>query len=199
MNTDISRVLARKQWEKKKLERDAGGMSGSDWVLTLILNCLHDKYGFGRKRFAAMNEAWNHNLEKEKRDKFITIWLQDLENYGFDKRLHERAADKMSRMILGHHRDRGVKQHTMDMLLGTAVVVFHTLLTDYGFRKKRIVDLQNYYKDKAYVLIHGQVKIWEFMKCLNVECAIAYPALEEYERRFGPVDIYGGNRGKIGK
>jgi hypothetical protein len=40
------------------------------------------------------------------------------------------------------------------------------------------------------------VPIWEFMKCLHLECGIDYPALTAYEKQFGPVDIYHGNRGE---
>mgnify|MGYP006925981660 CR=1 FL=1 len=31
---------------------------------------------------------------------------------------------------------------------------------------------------------------------LHVECGIDYPALTAYEKQFGPVDIYHGNRGE---
>lgn len=59
-------------------------------------------------------------------------------------------------------------------------------------------------RDKACLLFHdnidavlkSQVPIWEFMKCLHVECGIDYPALTAYEKQFGPVDIYRGNRGE---
>ena len=75
-------------------------------------------------------------------------------------------------------------------------LLFSCLHDKYKWRDKRLKDLQNYYKDKVYVLTHNEVPIWEFMKCLNVECNIDYPALEAYEKQNGPVDIYRGNRGE---
>ena len=99
-------------------------------------------------------------------------------------------------MITGRTRDLKLIAKTRDMIAGVAIVIFWTLYTKYSWRDKRIKDLQSYYKDKVYVLTHGEVPIWEFMKCLHVECGIDYPALTAYEKQFGPVDIYRGNRGE---
>lgn len=61
---------------------------------------------------------------------------------------------------------------------------------------KRLQDLQQYIHDNIDAVLKSQVPIWEFMKCLHVECGIDYPALTAYEKQFGPVDIYRGNRGE---
>lgn len=120
MMNAISRALARRDRERMEVRREAGAESGTDWATTLLFSCLHDKYGFGRNRFAAMNDMWAHLDEFQ----------------------------------------------------------------------------EGFIKDKVYVLTHNEVPIWEFMKCLNVECNIDYPALEAYEKQNGPVDIYHGNRGE---
>ena len=118
----------------------------------------------------------------------------ELEQYGFDRMENERMAARMQKMITGNSKDRALIAHTRDMLAGCAIVVFHTMLTTFGWKKKRISDLFQYYKDKVFVLTHNEVPIWEFMKCLNLECGIEYPALDIYESLNGPIDIYGGNR-----
>lgn len=137
---------------------------------------------------------WAHLDEFQ--EGFIFDWRDELCEHGFDRFLNERIAERMQRMITGRTRDLKLIAKTRDMIAGVAIVIFWTLYTKYKWRDKRLKDLQNYYKDKVYVLTHGEVPIWEFMKCLNVECNIDYPALEVYEKQNGPVDIYHGNRGK---
>ncbi len=141
-----------------------------------------------------MLNLWNDLDKYDNAD--ILQWRDELEQYGFDRMENERMAARMQKMITGRTRDLKLIAKTRDMIAGVAIVIFWTLYTKYKWRDKRIKDLQNYYKDKVYVLTHNEVPIWEFMKCLNVECNIDYPALEVYEKQNGPVDIYHGNRGK---
>lgn len=190
----ISRVLAKRDRARTELRREAGAESGTDWATTLLFSCLHDKYGFGRNRFAAMNDMWAHLDEFQ--EGFICDWRDELCEHGFDRFLNERIAERMQKMITGRTRDLKLMAKTRDMIAGVAIVIFWTLYTKYKWRDKRLKDLQDYYKDKVYVLTHKEVPIWEFMKCLNVECNIDYPALTAYETQFGPVDIYRGNRGE---
>lgn len=193
MNT-LNSVFNKQRRQRRALEIEAGAESGTDWATTLLFNCLHDKYGFGRRRFAAMLKLWSDLDKYDNAD--ILAWRDELEQYGFDRMENERMAARMQKMITGNSKDRALIAHTRDMLAGCAIVVFHTMLTTFGWKKKRISDLFQYYKDKVFVLTHNEVPIWEFMKCLNVECNIDYPALEVYEKQNGPVDIYRGNRGK---
>jgi hypothetical protein len=188
----VTSALDKQQEKRQQIRREAGAESGTDWATTLLFNCLHDKYGFGRNRFAKMNDMWSHLDEFQ--EGFIYDWRDELEKYGFNRFDNEKIAEKMQRIITGPTKDRVLMAHTRDMVAGVAIVIFWTMYSVYGWRKKRITDLFGYYKDKVYVLTHGEVPIWEFMKCLNVECGVEYPALDEYERINGPVDIYGGNK-----
>lgn len=192
MNT-LNSAFSKRRRQRRALEIEAGAESGTDWATTLLFNCLHDKYGFGRRRFAAMLNLWNDLDKYDNAD--ILQWRDELEQYGFDRMENERMAARMQKMITGRTRDLKLMAKTRDMIAGVAIVIFWTLYTKYSWRDKRLKDLQNYYKDKVYVLTHNEVPIWEFMKCLNVECNIDYPALEAYEKQNGPVDIYHGNRG----
>lgn len=192
MNT-LNSAFSKRRRQRRALEIEAGAESGTDWATTLLFNCLHDKYGFGRRRFAAMLNLWNDLDKYDNAD--ILQWRDELEQYGFDRMENERMAARMQKMITGRTRDLKLMAKTRDMIAGVAIVIFWTLYTKYSWRDKRLKDLQNYYKDKVYVLTHNEVPIWEFMKCLNVECNIDYPALEVYEKQNGPVDIYHGNRG----
>lgn len=192
MNT-LNSAFSKRRRQRRALEIEAGAESGTDWATTLLFNCLHDKYGFGRRRFAAMLNLWNDLDKYDNAD--ILQWRDELEQYGFDRMENERMAARLQKMITGRTRDLKLIAKTRDMIAGVAIVIFWTLYTKYKWRDKRLKDLQNYYKDKVYVLTHNEVPIWEFMKCLNVECNIDYPALEAYEKQNGPVDIYHGNRG----
>ncbi|MEQ2422976.1 hypothetical protein WMO23_09590 [Megasphaera sp. CLA-AA-H81] len=191
----ISRALAKRDRQRMEVRREAGAESGTDWATTLLFSCLHDKYGFGRNRFAAMNDMWEH-LDELHQEGFIYDWRDELCEHGFDRFLNERIAERMQKMITGRTRDLKLMAKTRDMIAGVAIVIFWTLYTKYKWRDKRLKDLQNYYKDKVYVLTHNEVPIWEFMKCLHIECGIDYPALAAYEKQFGPVNIYRGNRGE---
>lgn len=142
--------------------------------------------------------AISRALAKRDRQR-MEVRRDELCEHGFDRFLNERIAEKMQKMITGRTRDLKLMAKTRDMIAGVAVVIFWTLYTKYKWRDKRLKDLQNYYKDKVYVLTHNEVPIWEFMKCLNVECNIDYPALKAYEKQNGPVDIYHGNRGERNK
>ena len=190
----LENVFRKQRRQRRALEIEAGAESGTDWATTLLFNCLHDKYGFGRRRFAAMLKLWSDLDKYDNAD--ILSWRDELEQYGFDRMENERMAARMQKMITGNSKDRALIAHTRDMLAGYAIVLFYTMLKHFGWRKKRISDLFQYYKDKTFVLTHNEVPIWEFMKCLNVECSVDYPALKLYEEKFGPVDIYRGNRGK---
>lgn len=191
MNT-LNSVFNKQRRQRRALEIEAGAESGTDWATTLLFNCLHDKYGFGRRRFAAMLKLWSDLDKYDNAD--ILAWRDELEQYGFDRMENERMAARMQKMITGNSKDRALIAHTRDMLAGCAIVVFHTMLTTFGWKKKRISDLFQYYKDKVFVLTHNEVPIWEFMKCLNLECGIDYPALTIYESLHGPIDIYNGNK-----
>lgn len=190
----VSNGLRREEQRQRLLQIQAGQASGIDWAACLVLQALHDKYGFGRKRFVTMNDMWAHLDEFQ--EGFICDWRDELCEHGFDRFLNERIAERMQKMITGRTRDLKLMAKTRDMIAGVAIVIFWTLYTKYKWRDKRLKDLQDYYKDKVYVLTHKEVPIWEFMKCLNVECNIDYPALTAYETQFGPVDIYRGNRGE---
>lgn len=78
----------------------------------------------------------------------------------------------------------------------SVIVTLHSLRHDFKWGAKRLQDLQQYIHDNIDAVLKSQVPIWEFMKCLHLECGIDYPALTAYEKQFGPVDIYRGNRGE---
>lgn len=190
----IARALARKEYEKTQLRYSAAADSGADWGLTLIYNALHDKYGFGRERLEKLVSKWNDVDQQPKG--FIQRWRDELAAYGFDARMNERDAQELERMITGRTRDRRMRMYTTDHVAASIIVTMYTLRKEFGFGKKRITDLQRYTHDKFGAVLKSGVPIWEFMKCLSVECAVDYPALRLYEEKFGPVDIYRGNRGK---
>lgn len=152
----LENVFRKQRRQRRALEIEAGAESGTDWATTLLFNCLHDKYGFGRRRFAAMLKLWSDLDKYDNAD--ILAWRDELEQYGFD-----RMAARMQKMITGNSKDRALIAHTRDMLAGCAIVVFHTMLTTLGWKKKRISDLFQYYKDKVFVLTHNEVPIWEFI------------------------------------
>lgn len=101
---DISRAMEKKRAEKAKHRYEVGAESGADWGLTLIYQALHDKYGFGRNRFAKLNAAWEHLDSKE--HGFSIRWRDELcDDFGFDRFLNERDAQRLERLITGKTKD----------------------------------------------------------------------------------------------
>ncbi|SFH82706.1 hypothetical protein SAMN02910401_00475 [Megasphaera elsdenii] len=192
---DISRAMEKKRAEKAKHRYAVGAESGADWGLTLIYQALHDKYGFGRNRFAKLNEAWEHLDSKE--HGFSIRWRDELcDHFGFDRFLNERDAQRLERLITGRTKDWRLRKYVTDHVAASVIVTLHSLRHDFKWGAKRLQDLQQYIHDNIDAVLKSQVPIWEFMKCLHVECGIDYPALTAYEKQFGPVDIYRGNRGE---
>lgn len=192
---DISRVMEKKRVEKAKHRYAVGAESGADWGLTLIYQALHDKYGFGRNRFAKLNAAWEHLDSKE--HGFSIRWRDELcDDFGFDRFLNEHDAQRLERLITGKTKDWRLRKYVMDHVAASVIVTLHSLRHDFKWGAKRLQDLQQYIHDNIDAVLKSKVPIWEFMKCLHVECGIDYPALTAYETQFGPVDIYCGNRGE---
>jgi hypothetical protein len=192
---DISRVMEKKRTEKARRRYEAGAESGADWGLTLIYQALHDKYGFGRNRFAKLNAAWEHLDSKE--HGFSIRWRDELcDDFGFDRLLNERDAQRLERLITGKTKDWRLRKYVTDHTAASVIVTLHSLRHDFKWGAKRLQDLQQYIHDNIDAVLKSKVPIWEFMKCLHVECGIDYPALTAYEKQFGPVDIYRGNRGE---
>lgn len=192
---DISRAMEKKRAEKAKHRYAVGAESGADWGLTLIYQALHDKYGFGRNRFAKLNAAWETLDSKE--HGFSIRWRDELcDHFGFDRFLNERDARRLERLITGRTKDWRLRKYVTDHVAASVIVTLHSLRHDFKWGAKRLQDLQLYIHDNIDAVLKSQVPIWEFMKCLHVECGIDYPALTAYEKQFGPVDIYRGNRGE---
>lgn len=191
----ISRALAKRDRQRMEVRREAGAESGTDWATTLLFNCLHDKYGFGRNRFAKLNAAWEHLDSKE--HGFSIRWRDELcDDFGFDRLLNEHDAQRLERLITGKTKDWRLRKYVTDHVAASVIVTLHSLRHDFKWGAKRLQDLQQYIHDNIDAVLKSKVPIWEFMKCLHVECGIDYPALTAYETQFGPVDIYRGNRGE---
>ncbi len=191
----VSNGLRREEQRQRLLQIQAGQASGIDWGLTLIYQALHDKYGFGRNRFAKLNAAWEHLDSKE--HGFSIRWRDELcDDFGFDRFLNERDAQRLERLITGKTKDWRLRKYVTDHVAASVIVTLHSLRHDFKWGAKRLQDLQQYIHDNIDAVLKSQVPIWEFMKCLHVECGIDYPALTAYETQFGPVDIYRGNRGE---
>ncbi len=186
---NVSSAFRRKEQRERLLCIQAGQASGIDWAACLVLQALHDKYGFGKRRFEKMND-----LFEEKVGQFqgcYREWRDELEQKGFKTSLMYRFVDKMTAAIIGNKKDPALKVQVSNMLQGALIVVFYTLRKDYGFGPKRIHDLQQYIGEYAWLIHKKEVSIFEFMECLTRECNVEFPVLEEYAQVHGRPNIYG--------
>ena len=185
----ITRASQKEEQRQRLLQIQAGQASGIDWAACLVLQALHDKYGFGRKRFVTMNDKFEEKVGKFQgccRD-----WRDELEKKGFKASMMYRFVDKITAAIVGNRKDPALKVQVSNMLQGALIVVFYTLRKDYGFGPKRIHDLQKYIADYAWLIHKQEVSIYEFMECLTRECDVEFPVLEEYVKVHGRPKIYG--------
>jgi hypothetical protein len=186
---DISKAIEKQARQHHKLLVSTGAECAIDWMGTLILQALHDMHGFGRRRFAKMNDEWD-KLDKNE-EGFIFKWQETLENNGLNRIGMYDIADKLERAMTNKSKDMELRIKVRDMLCGILIVVLYELYRDYGFRKKRIHDIQKKIADYAWLISKKEVSIFEFMKCMNTECGIEFPVLDEYEKVNGQLLIYG--------
>lgn len=180
--------------QKAKEARGKAYDAGIDWAAALMLQALHDMYGFGRGRFARMNRQWDAMLkENEGRCGYAKQWRDEMEEkYGFSRRKLEMFAQKMERAINGSRTcDKKKRAKTADMLAGTLLVMFYVLAKHYGFGRKRLQALQNKVMDLMRFVTSGDVPIYEFMECLHRECDVQFGCMDEYLKTHERPMIYG--------
>lgn len=184
INYGVRNSLRSTAERRERLRVQAGADSAIDWAGVLIMQALHDCYGFGRGRFAKMDCRFE---KLESGD--VWKYLKHIQDNGFDWEKAKKIGITIQKLITGNTQNNALKQHTRDMIVGVIVVSVYELYDTYGFRKKRISDLLDKLCDYTYLLKHRQVQIWEFMKCMSTTCDIDFPVLDAYEKKNGAVDI----------
>ncbi|WP_301859562.1 hypothetical protein [uncultured Megasphaera sp.] len=156
----------------------------------LIYQALHDKYGFGRGRFARIenlvdgySQHINHNG-----DRYIG-YRDKLDDAGLDLQL-KRDFIRWIKKALGisGKAERTGAEAGMEY---TYTLMLYALWDVFGFRQGRLRWLQEKLKFYAGIILEGEVRIPEFMKCMALECGQKFQYLESWEKQYGELKIYG--------
>ena len=156
----------------------------------LIYQALHDRYGFGRGRFAKIDAAVdeysrhiNHDGDR------YSAYRNAMDDAGVDHRLKQDYIHwlKKSLGISGKDENKGAEAG-MDY---TYTLMLYALYDKFGFRRERLRWLQKKLKFYARLILDGEVMIPEFMKCMTLECGQKFENLESWEKKYGELKIYG--------
>ena len=186
MNNDISRAIQKRKAQKRMNLINLSMDSAVEWVLSIMLIKLHDRYGFGRRRFPKFIDTWHEVNDTDDID-LVKNWMAEAESNGLDIRKNMEFGERIQKCITGNKKDRPLIVHTRDLAAGAVIVNMHTLIKEFGWRKKRVHDLQVLINDDSYALKRRVITIWEIMKTLETECDVHCDLLSEYEKEFGPV------------
>lgn len=161
---------------------------GSTYVL--IYQALHDLYGFGRKRFAAINDVLDiYGMHINHSERTYREYRERIEAAGMDYQMQQDFIRwlKKGLQVSGKAENYGAEiamEYTYTLML-------HVLYEMYGFKRQRLRRLQKKLKSYAQSLRDGDVIIVEFMKCLECECGQKFIELKRWEEQYGEVKIYG--------
>ena len=156
----------------------------------LIYQALHDRYGFGRGRFAKIDTAvdeYSKHINHDG-DRYST-YRDKMDAAGLDLRLKQDFIRwlKKSLGISGKAEHAGAEagmEYTYTLML-------YALYDVFGFRRERLRWLQRKLKFYARLILDGEVMIPEFMKCMTLECGQKFENLESWEKKYGELRIYG--------
>ena len=170
-------------------QRDIANLSIAS-VQVLVYQALHDTYGFGRRRFARIEQTVNEYSERIcTRQVLYDAYVHTLEAEGLDRRLRDDCIRWLRQAVNAqNHTDRRGAAVGMEY---TYVLILFALYEVFGFRRTRIRRIQEKVKTYARILREGDVRIQEFMKCMQCECGQEFVLLNEYEAEHGELRIYG--------
>ena len=154
----------------------------------LIYQALHDRYGFGRGRFAKIDTAvdeYSRNINHDG-DRYST-YRDAMDVAGLDLRLKQDFIRwlKKSLGISGKAEHTGADagmEYTYTLML-------YALYDVFGFRQNRLRWLQDKPGVKLQLILDGEVMIPEFMKCMTLECGQKFENLESWEKKYGELRI----------
>ena len=189
MNDLERRLRVEKYKENKEIEQavEVIKKSAVDFACAVVFVALHDKYGFGRYRFKKMFDFYEA-LPENLTPKDLDGWKSELMQYGFNARLNEHIASRLQKPF-GKRHNKLILELASKCMDACIVIIFITLMRLYNWRGKRIKDLQRYVNTNALAIGKNEVTIWEFMKCLNLQCGLNFDELDEWEKVRGEVYI----------
>lgn len=134
----------------------------TDWVVQRSVFINHDP---GKLR-ACQEQILQHGLDYQLQRDFIQVLLKGLKYTG--KEEHIGAAEGAE---------------------AAYILIFLALHELYGLGPQRIRRIQRRIKSYAWFIRNGTTQIFQYMKCLKLECQQQYEALELYEKQNGAVQL----------
>lgn len=163
-------------------------------TFVLMLQALHDRYGFGRNRFHTIYDEFVKLIDAAQNSNTLHLHkiLDSLVSIGVDVQMYHDFIRRLDRMVsndetywvvLGRRPIRGKKERTdmEDSARIVYILMLEILRKFFGFREKRLKFVQDKIKFYEQCISEKDVKLVEFMDCLARECDQGYGALDEYK------------------
>lgn len=161
-----------------------------DWAGALVFQALHDmkfKFRFGEKRLEKIGDDLE-DVDKENSG-FLIRWKAEIEKNGYDHIFTRKLAETLEKKLTHNTKNIELKRNVQDMIIGSIIVIIYKAAKRYKFEKCNIVEIMEKIKLYEYLIRKDELKIYDFMKCLQRECNVKFPVLLEYETKNGTVDI----------
>lgn len=164
-------------------------------TMVLIYQALHDTWSFNKKRLDAITVRVNTYSWKINQDNSQLQKLRDnLDQLGIRFQLSQDFIKNLKKAL--KFSGRAENEGSVAGAEVVYILIFNALHDLYGFGERRLRQLQLRIKTYTWALLDEEVEVWDYMKCLYLECSQHYESLDQYEKEYGPVDIYGGNSSK---
>lgn len=186
MRYGLSGTFGKMKWLKARDIID----ESIDWAGALVFQALHDmnfKFRFGEKRLEKIGDDID-DVNKEDSG-FLMRWKAEIEKNGYDHMFTLKLAETLEKKLTNNTRNLELKRNVQDMIIGSIIVIIYKAAKRYKFKKCNITEIMEKLKLYEYLIRKGELKIYDFMKCLQRECNVEFPVLDEYETKHGRVDI----------
>ena len=170
--------------------RQLGVNAGIACTQVLIYQALHDLWGFGRKRFAIINDLVDqYSKDIDHCGARFSFYRNALDDVKLSERLKRDYISWMKKGIEVSGKAENVGSEAgMEY---TYVLMIYAICKQFGFKQKKIQRLQEKLKFYARLILDGEVMIVEFMKCMELECGQKFKNLKDWEAMNGELKIYG--------
>lgn len=198
--------ITRISWAKVKEENrplHSAGNAGAVTTLTLFYQALHDCYGFGKVRLERLwsNFQETYNTLSYRRNVDTYRQLINGIGAGLNQQTYNDICRRMPRVIetddtyptvVGkelryNHKEKDEVSESTDVVY---IMVLYLLKKTFKLNDADLIRIQRKIKFYVRCISDKDVRIVEYMQCLNHECRIKFAALNTYKKH-KKLHIYG--------
>ncbi len=186
LSYNLSGTFGKMKWLKQRDIID----ESIDWAGALVFQALHDmdfKFRFGERRLEKIGDDIDGVQNED--SGFLMRWKNKIEKNGYNHLLVCKLAETLEKKLTHNTQNMELKRNAQDMIIGSIIVIIYKAAFRYDFEKCDILKIMEKLKLYEYLIRKNELTIYDFMKCLQRECNVQFPVLDEYETKHGKVDI----------